>query len=475
MSKINNFDRRQIAARYSKIMNNTIDNRYQIINLLGEGGSGKTFQAIDTLTQQPVAIKILSLRRAQDWKTIELFEREAKILAQLNHPQIPKYLDFFRAKIDREDTFCIVQEIAPGRSLWEWMNNGYQFTQIEVRAIAIQVLEVTNYLQSFSPPIIHRDLKPQNILMTEAGTISLVDFGAVRDTYHLTITGGSTIVGTYGYMAPEQFVGRAVLATDLYGLGATLVYLLTGTDPGELPQTQMKIDFRDRVQVTEDFGRWLERLLEPIPEDRFTNAEIALRALNGKLSLADRTLKPKYIISQLSINEHGLKIYIPAIWFSTRSSKKALIQITITIAIGVFLLWLITVATVSMSIVMSIMILIISAGFWLGLWLFVYIHGISTHQEISIEDRQTICREYSFSNWSRCKKVTFEHHQGVACLNTFFCRHEEYLEIRTKSDLYLSSKTDRYLFGRFLDPVEKRWLCGEIDRYIQEHAHPGDR
>jgi eukaryotic-like serine/threonine-protein kinase len=91
----------------------TLQSRYQIIELIGAGGTGKTYRGLDLHTDRAVAIKILSLRGATDWKAIELFEREAKILAQLNHPAIPKYIDFFRVEIDRDETFCIVQQLAP--------------------------------------------------------------------------------------------------------------------------------------------------------------------------------------------------------------------------------------------------------------------------------------------------------------------------------------------------------------------------
>jgi len=96
-----------------------------------------------------------------------------------------------------------------------------------------------------------------------------VDFGAVQDTYQNTVTGGSTVVGTYGYMAPEQFRGQAVLSTDLYGLGTTLLFLLTQQSPADLPQRKLKIDFRSHVNISSDFADWLKKTIEPIMEDRF--------------------------------------------------------------------------------------------------------------------------------------------------------------------------------------------------------------
>jgi hypothetical protein len=154
------------------------------------------------------------------------------------------------------------------------------FSEADVRAIAVELLQILQYLQGLHPPIIHRDIKPQNIIRGEDGRICLVDFGAVQTVYRETIAFGSTVVGTYGYMAPEQFRGQAYPATDLYGLGATLLYLLTHKNPGDLPEQRLKIDVRRCVSVSEPFAIWLDGLLEPVVDDRFDSASTALMALN---------------------------------------------------------------------------------------------------------------------------------------------------------------------------------------------------
>jgi eukaryotic-like serine/threonine-protein kinase len=325
-----------------EINTSILADRYKIIDLLGEGGSGKTYRALDNTTQTEVAIKVMNLRGAGDWKTLELFDREAKILAQLAHPNIPRYLDYFQTIVDEAESFCLVQAIAPGKSLTAWVEEGYVFSEAELKQIATQILEILIYLQTFTPAIIHRDLNPNNILRSESGIISLVDFGAVRDTYHLTITGGSTIVGTYGYMAPEQFRGQAVLGTDLYGLGTTLLHLKSGQDPADLPVKQMKIDFRDRVTVSDRFANWLDRLLEPIPEDRYQNAVLALDYLKGKA--VTKSPRPKYPIAHISRYDNNLKIVIPPIWFATHSSRRSFVATVLLSLLGIFIYWLMEVA-----------------------------------------------------------------------------------------------------------------------------------
>jgi serine/threonine protein kinase len=256
-----------------------IDDRYQLVELLGAGGSGVTYRAIRLSDRSDVAIKILSLRHINDWKQLELFEREANVLAQLNHPQIPKYLEYFHLDTADDRTFWIVQQLAPGKSLTEWVNSGWRDTEAEVKDITTQLLSILQYLHQQSPPLIHRDIKPHNIIRDDDGRVFLVDFGAVQNVYHDTLLHRNTVAGTYGYMAPEQFRGAAVLASDLYGLGATILYVLTHRSPADLPQARLKLGFRDRVNISDRFADWLEVILEPEPADRFASAEIALNAL----------------------------------------------------------------------------------------------------------------------------------------------------------------------------------------------------
>jgi serine/threonine protein kinase len=253
--------------------------RYQLAELLGSGGSGSTYRATRISDGAEVAIKILSLRHLNDWKQLELFEREAKVLSQLNHPQIPQYLEYFHVDTPSNRAFYIVQQLAPGKPLTDWVQSGWRGTETDVRDIASQLLEILKYLHQQSPPLIHRDIKPHNIIRNNDGQVFLVDFGAVQNVYHNTLMKGSTVAGTYGYMAPEQFRGMAVPASDLYGLGATLLYLLTHRSPADLPQERLKISFRDHVNIANHFADWLEMLLEPDTADRFDTASVALQAL----------------------------------------------------------------------------------------------------------------------------------------------------------------------------------------------------
>ncbi|MEP6490182.1 ankyrin repeat domain-containing protein [Microcoleus vaginatus GB2-A3] len=262
---------------------------YQIKKLLGEGGSSTTYEAVDLQTHQRVALKALSLQKMNDWKVLELFEREANVLSKLNHPGIPRYLDYFYVDTPDNRCFYIVQELAQGQSLASLVENGWHASEPEIQRIATQILEILVYLHSQTPPVIHRDIKPENIVFKSPinsrkpkdWEVCLVDFGAVQNTYYNTLMRGSTVVGTYGYMAPEQFLGQAVPATDLYGLGGTLLYLLTHRSPAELPTNILEKDFRSQIQISSAFANWLKKAIAPDLENRFNSAKEALELLRN--------------------------------------------------------------------------------------------------------------------------------------------------------------------------------------------------
>ncbi len=268
-----------------------IADRYRIVTRLGQGGIGTTYEAEDLTNYQRVAIKAVSLRQMEDWKVLELFEREARVLANLHYPQIPKYLNYFHVDNDNDRRFYLVQELIGGDSLANLVQKGWQVDEAKAKRIAVQVLTILKYLHSLMPPVIHRDIKPQNIILRRDGRIFLVDFGAVQDVYRYTVSRGGTFVGTLGFMPPEQLRGKVVPASDLYSLGATLLFLLTKKWPDELPQRRMKIDFRSQVNISHQFADWLEKILEPLVEDRFISATEALAALQGKVQITPTVKK----------------------------------------------------------------------------------------------------------------------------------------------------------------------------------------
>jgi eukaryotic-like serine/threonine-protein kinase len=439
-------------------MNNTnpidliIYKRYQFLDLIGEGHIGKTYRCLDTKQQVEVVIKTLDLHNIKDWKNLELFEREAKALAQIEHPAIPKYLDFFRANIMNEEAFCLVQEIAPGLTLNSLIESGYIFNEMEVRKIAQQILEILVYLQAFTPPIIHRDIKPQNLLYTDSGQIHLVDFGAVRDTYHFTVTGGSTIVGTYGYMAPEQTWGQAMLATDLYGLGTTLLYLLSGRDPGDLPVQRMKIDFRSQFQISADFANWLDGLLAPIPEERYCNASIALKYLHGKAPI--KPPSPAKTISSISQNEDRFIIVIPCILLESKSSKKALASVVLMCLLVACSFWLLS-ATITPYWGLILLLLLV-LPFQIIYMTWKYLRGILSDHEILIDYKNSLCTIDKYVMPINQLAVIDRGKKGIQiqCLRQSLKNPQRYVR-------------HTYTFGQYLDRLEQQWLLAEISEQFR--------
>jgi eukaryotic-like serine/threonine-protein kinase len=438
---------------------NILQGRYQILNLLGEGGSSKTYRALDMQQQSEVAIKILNLRDMREWKTLELFKRESNILAQLDHPAIPRYKDFFYAEVDNKDFFCLVQSIIPYRSLYDWVESGHIFSEPELRQIAKQILEILEYIQSFTPPIIHRDIKPQNLLYNETGMIYLVDFGAVRDTYHMTLTGGSTVVGTYGYMAPEQFRGQALLATDLYGLGATLLYLASGEEPSNFPLRNMKIDFQRRIQISANFAKWLNILLEPIPEDRYQNAVSALDYFQGKAFT--KIPRPQQPFSYLSQQKKTLRIIIPPVGLASTKSKLTFFTIVSSGLMWVFCYWLTTSTIFTIWSLFSLPLLLI-LPFWLVGKLWCYSSDITAQEEIVIDCQVAICTTRIAIN-ATTDIIQFDQIMAVD-------RNKKGLQLKGNQQLsgdlggFVSTV---YSFGKYLDHHEQQWLMAAIIDHLR--------
>ncbi|BAY86401.1 serine/threonine protein kinase [Calothrix parasitica NIES-267] len=260
-----------------------LGSRYSIREQLGKKPGRYTYLALDRETQNLVVVKLLKLDSDFEWDSLKLFEREAQILKNLTHPVIPQYLDYF--EVDSPDTkgFALVQSYIDAKSLEEQVSNGRTFNEAELKEIAEKILNILIHLHKLKPSIIHRDIKPSNILLTNrsgnsVGEVYLVDFGSVQNI--TAVEGGTlTVVGTYGYMSPEQFGGRAVPTSDVYSLGATLIYLATGIHPADFPQKDLQIQFEDKTQLSKHFKTWLKKVLEPSREKRFASAQIALEAL----------------------------------------------------------------------------------------------------------------------------------------------------------------------------------------------------
>ncbi len=256
-------------------------NRYRIESLLGQQTGRRTCLTTDLRTGASVVIKLLLFGPDFTWSDLKLFEREAAVLKSLDHQAIPKYLDSFEVETESGKGFALVQSYIEAKSLQQWMQAGRTFSESELRAIATSLLKTLDYLHQRHPNVVHRDVKPSNILLSDRSwwhpeQVYLVDFGSVQT---IASSGTRTVVGTYGYMPPEQFGGQTLPASDLYALGVTLICLASGQSPDQLPQREMRLLFEDRVTLNSRWIDWLKWLTEPSLDRRATSAKQALEAL----------------------------------------------------------------------------------------------------------------------------------------------------------------------------------------------------
>ena len=254
--------------------------RYQLLSCIGQGGMGAVYKAADTrFNNRPVAIKEMSsagLPPARLQEAEAAFEREAHLLADLLHPNLPRIYEHFT---ENERSY-LVMDFIEGQTVEEYLAKigGGPLPVDQVVRWAQQICDVLNYLHTHQPPIVFRDLKPANVMMSESGHIFLIDFGIARifkpGKQHDTVA-----LGSPGYAAPEQYgKAQSTPRSDIYSLGALLHYLLTGIDPSEQP-----FFFRPASQVNSAVNPALEALLKQMldmdSERRPASAQDVLQAL----------------------------------------------------------------------------------------------------------------------------------------------------------------------------------------------------
>jgi hypothetical protein len=257
--------------------------RYELGARLGESVFARTYAGVDRQTGGEIVVKEVGVKGLPDWKPIELLEREARALSGLDHPGVPRLVDAFQEDLPGQGTVMyLVVERVPGETLGALIARGHRWTEAGARQFLEGLLETLGYLHGLSPPVIHRDIKPSNVMVRPDGAPVLVDFGAVRDLAARGADGGLTVVGTAGYMPPEQAMGRAIPASDLFALGATMVHALTHRHPADLPRDGLVLRFRELVGIPEPFVELLEKMLEPDVKRRYERATTVLADLRGR-------------------------------------------------------------------------------------------------------------------------------------------------------------------------------------------------
>jgi serine/threonine protein kinase len=246
---------------------------YDVERVIAQGAHSRVYLARDAHGRR-VALKELQFSAVPSVQELDAFEREAEALRSLHHPGIPAYVGSFREGQGVGLRLYLAAEYVDGETLAERIGRKVLGVE-EARSIARQLLDVLEFLHRRSPPVLHRDLKPANVLLRPEGSVALVDFGSVR-TLSADRTHGSTLVGTFGYMPPEQLGGTVDRTSDLYALGATLLHALTGRPPVDWLDGGLEIQVPSGLPAP--FERWLPALLKLDPSERPPDAAAA-RAL----------------------------------------------------------------------------------------------------------------------------------------------------------------------------------------------------
>ncbi|GAX36643.1 FHA domain-containing serine/threonine-protein kinase [Nodularia sp. NIES-3585] len=248
--------------------------QYQVLRVIGQGGMGTTYLAWDgagLLADKPqlLVLKQMNADMAKIAKAQELFEREAHTLKSLDNEGIPKYYDFFVAAGKK----YLAMELVHGQDLEKRVYATGPVTPSQAISWMIQTCEILDYLHGQNPPLIHRDIKPANLMVRNANNqIVVLDFGAVKE---IGTTPG-TRIGAEGYCAPEQERGQPLTQSDLYAIGPTLIFLLTGENPFKFYRHRGQSSRFDLVKVptiSPQLREIIERVTQQLPRDRYQSAK----------------------------------------------------------------------------------------------------------------------------------------------------------------------------------------------------------
>jgi serine/threonine protein kinase len=434
--------------------------RYQLQSQLGLNSGRQTWLAKDLeANDEFVVVKLLTFGGDVQWEDLKLFEREAQVLKQLNHPRIPKYRDYFTID-DRSLWFGLVQEHIQGASLKDLLVQGQKFTELQVENIVVDTLEILIYLHGLNPPVLHRDIKPSNLIWSDREEIYLVDFGAVQDK--ASAEGKTfTVVGTYGYAPMEQYGGRSVPASDLYGLGATAIHLLTGLSPAELPQDDdLNIQFRDRCGASDQLLDWVQKMTAPSVKRRFATAREALEALYQDPELVT---KPK-------ASSHQIKIPQPfnsrvEIW---RFPAKLVVTIPSSLFGGKFVAVLLALSALFGMLPLAFF--VAKANILTGIMIVLFVIYLAYFQVIN--SFTTIFFSVDLSECTcRLSKKAFgwQHYVKKFAINQLEYIYTS-MSNKTKGSVAIQIQNNRLMLGdNKLSELETAWLAQEIQDWLQNH------
>lgn len=235
--------------------------------------ASETWWATRTTDQTPVVIKKLSLSALGNWKELTQFEREIETLSRLQHAAFPKLL----AVEKQAEAWFLIQERLPGVSLKEKVEQGWRPDTLELCEWMLAVLLSLRVLHQQSPSLVHRDLQPEHILMAP-DQIYLLGFGGAQQRLITPGSGGSTQTGSFGYTAPEQYLGLHSAGSDIFSLGMCALYILGQRSPASYRWENQTLDLRE-ITLPDGLKGWLKRVTHLDPQQRHSSAEDAFAAL----------------------------------------------------------------------------------------------------------------------------------------------------------------------------------------------------
>nr|WP_066383574.1 MULTISPECIES: serine/threonine-protein kinase [unclassified Anabaena] len=309
-----NPDHAQVCLKCSEKL--LLNQRYHLLRLIGHGGFGITFLAVDEhLPSKPrCVIKQFSfpVQYGRSYhQAVRLFRQEAVRLNELQHPQIPKLLGFF----EQEHRLYLVEEWISGQTLQEELQQNGVFNAQNIEQLLKQLLPVLQFIHD--KQIIHRDIKPANIIRSSStGDLVLIDFGVAKQITATALLHTGTTIGSPEYMAPEQTRGKALPASDLYSLGVTCIHLLTEISPFDLfDVTSDRWVWRDYLlpgnTISPQLGDILDKLLQNPISQRYKSATEVLQALNScPPTLQQQPVNTLY--SQAGVDYHQLRDFLAA-------------------------------------------------------------------------------------------------------------------------------------------------------------------
>lgn len=253
-----------------------VDNKYKILNKVGQGGMSVVYLAMNEKANKQWAIKEVRKDGVKDFEVVKQgLVVETDMLKRLSHPSLPSIIDV----IEDKDTFLIVMDYIQGNPLSKALEEYGAQPQENVIEWAKQLCDVLGYLHTRTPAIIYRDMKPANVMLKPDGKVTLIDFGTAREFKEKNLA-DTTCLGTVGYAAPEQFggMGQTDARTDIYCLGATLYHLVTGMNPCEPPY-----EIRPIREINPSLSSGLEKIIlkctQRNPDDRYQSCAELMYAL----------------------------------------------------------------------------------------------------------------------------------------------------------------------------------------------------